>query len=227
MSTAVKKMGATGAVVDACWNKIGVSGDRACGELAVQLRFQNSPVDASSAVTFLDQDMPADYLAELTDYVARGQEREDGGTQAVLIFRLGEEWLALPLLALEDVVERRAIHSLPHRHGGVVLGLVNVRGGLLICVSLTRLMGLNEADRADSNAEGRFLVISDNGQRMAAPVDKVGGIFRYRADELRALPDTVTKGAANFTKATFAWKDKTIGLLDERRVTPALNRSIA
>lgn len=227
MSALIENERRPGAAVDACWNRIGVSGDRSCPELAVQIHCRNCPVYASAAVTFLDQDMPADYLAELTGYVARGKEREEGATHAVIVFRLGGEWLALPMLALEEVVERRAIHSLPHRRGGVVLGLVNVRGALLICVSLTRLMALNETEREGGAAERRFLVISDSVQRLAAPVDQVGGIFRYRADETKALPDTVAKGAANFTKGTFAWKGRTIGLLDERRLLPALNRSVA
>ncbi|WP_088346794.1 MULTISPECIES: chemotaxis protein CheW [Rhodomicrobium] len=212
--------------VEACWSVIGVSGDRSCPELAIQVHCRNCPVYAGAAVTFLDQDMPEAYLAELTAYVARAPERQEGATHAVIIFRLGGEWLAFPMLALEEVVKRRPIHSLPHRRGGVVLGLVNVRGALLICVSLTRLMALDETQEED-HAGRRLLVISDHGQRLAAPVDEVGGIFRYRADEVKALPDTVAKGAANFTKATFAWKDRTIGLLDEQRLLPALNRSVA
>lgn len=191
--------------------------------LADQGRFEETE-QACAAHGGSAEGMPGDYLAERTAYVAH--EREGGATHAVIIFRLGLEWLAFPMLALEEVVKRRAIHSLPHRRGGVVLGLVNVRGALLICVSLTRLMALNETQH-DNRAERRFLVISDNGQRLAAPVDEVGGIFRYRADQIKALPDTVMKGATNFTKATFAWKDRTIGVLDEQRLLPALNRSVA
>jgi chemotaxis-related protein WspD len=227
MSALIENVRPPGAAVDACWNRIGVSGDRSCSELAVQIHCRNCPVYASASAAFLDQAMPPDYLAELTGYVARRHEREVGETHAVIIFRLGREWLALPMLALEEVVEQRAIHSLPHRRGGVVLGLVNVRGGLLICVSLARLMALNETEREGGAADARFLVISDNGQRLAAPVDEVGGIFRYRSDEIKDLPDTVAKGGANFTKATFAWKDRTIGLLDDQRLLPALNRSVA
>lgn len=226
MTASIGEARAPSTAVEACWSRIGVSGDRSCPELAVQVHCRNCPIYAAAAARFLDQDMPGTYLAELTGYVAREYEREEGATQAVIIFRLGLEWLAFPILALEEVVKRRAIHSLPHRRGGVVLGLVNVRGALLICVSLTRLMALNETQQED-RAERRFLVISDNGQRLAAPVDEVGGIFRYRADEIKALPDTVAKGATNFTKATFAWKDRTIGLLDEQRLLPALNRSVA
>jgi len=226
MTASPGEVRAPGTAVEPCWSRIGVSGDRSCPELAVQVHCRNCPVYATAAVTFLDQDMPATYLAELTAYVARQHEREQGATHAAIIFRLGGEWLAFPMLALEEVVERRTIHSLPHRRGGVVLGLVNVRGALLICVSLTRLMALTDTQLED-RTERRFLVICDNGQRLAAPVDEVGGIFRYRADEIKALPDTVAKGATNFTKATFAWKDRTIGLLDEQRLLPALNRSVA
>src|SRR2546422_1979826 len=40
--------------------------------------------------------------------------------------------------SIAEVAERRVIHSLPHRRTGIVLGVVNVRGELLVCVSLGR-----------------------------------------------------------------------------------------
>jgi hypothetical protein len=60
-----------------------------------------------------------------------------------MIFRLGTEWLALPASVFQEVAELGAIHSLPHRRSGLVVGLTNVRGGeLLICFSLTKLLVL-------------------------------------------------------------------------------------
>ncbi len=45
----------------------------------------------------------------------------------------------------QEVTNLRPIHSLPHRRSGVMLGLANVRGELLICVSLAMLLGVAPA----------------------------------------------------------------------------------
>ena len=46
------------------------------------------------------------------------------------------------LLTYEEIAERRSLHSLPHRRRGIVMGIVNIRGELLICASLGKLLGL-------------------------------------------------------------------------------------
>ena len=66
------------------------------------------------------------------------------GKQSIVIFRIGPEWLALPTRVFQEIAERRTVHSLPHRQHGVVLGLINIRGELLICVSLGQLLGLEQ-----------------------------------------------------------------------------------
>src|SRR5438445_8021579 len=77
---------------------------------------------------------------------------------SAVIFRIHSEWLALPTEAFQEVAERRRIHSLPHRRNGVVLGLVNIRGELLICVDLGRVLGIgaHDSDRANPVGRGSF-----------------------------------------------------------------------
>ena len=79
---------------------------------------------------------------------------------AVLLFRLQAEWLALPAQVFQEVAERRPVHSLPHRRQGIVLGLVNVRGELLLCVSLARLLRRNDPSQPEARqaAYDRLLV---------------------------------------------------------------------
>ena len=69
--------------------------------------------------------------------------RPSRDTQSVVIFRIGAEWLALPTAV------RQGSRGPPSRFtrcrtgaSGVVLGVANVRGELLVCVSLGQLLGL-------------------------------------------------------------------------------------
>ena len=87
------------------------------------------------------------------------EDRESGGDKTVVIFRIGTEWLALPTGIFQEVVDQCVVRTLPHRRGGILRGLVNVRGELLLCVALGAVLGLEkDTQRNDkATAQGRLL----------------------------------------------------------------------
>ena len=134
------------AKIDDCWNKIGVRGNGSCPELEQHIHCRNCPVYSAAAKAFLDRDLPEDHLEEWSSHFARQKHGDDRATDCLLIFRIGFEWLALPPTLFQEVVDLRPIHSLPHRRSGSVLGLVNVRGELLVCVSLGHMLGVEKTE---------------------------------------------------------------------------------
>jgi chemotaxis-related protein WspD len=217
-------------VINDCWNKIGVHGDASCPELKQYAHCRNCPVFSAAAVTLLDRDAPAGYIVDWTSHFAKTIEVEEPDTHSAVIFRLGAEWFALPALIFDEVAELRTIHSLPHRRSSVVLGLVNVRGELIICVSLAKMLSVEEAplkpDGA-SVADGRLVVIRHEGARMAFPVDEVERTHRYHPRELRAVPATIAKAPSAYTKGMLTWRGRMVGFLDEQLIVHTLNRSVA
>ena len=121
----------------------------------------------------------------------------------------------------------RAIHSLPHRRGGIVLGLVNVRGVLRACVSLARVLGLDDEPDAGAADTRRLLVARERGEPVAFPVDEVHGTHRYAPHELQPRPATVALAAASFTRAVLPWRGGFVGLLDEQALFHTIDRSLA
>jgi len=213
-----------------CWNKIGVRGDGSCAELERHVHCRNCPVYSASAAKLLDAELPAGHLDEWTGHFASERQAEEAGTQSVVIFRIGAEWLALPTAVFQEVATLRVVHSLPHRRGGIVLGLANVRGTLLVCVSLSELLGLEKTAPKKDKAHAlprRLLVISREGRRLVFPVDEVHGIHRGQVRELKDVPATVAKGAATYAKSVLAWRDQTVGCLDDQLLFYTLNRSLA
>lgn len=214
-----------------CWNKIGVRGDGSCPELERHVHCRNCPVYSASAAKLLDADLPAGHLDEWAGHFSGERKVEEAGTQSVVIFRIGAEWLALPTAVFKEVATLRAVHSLPHRRSGLVLGLANVRGTLLVCVSLGDVLGLEktvETKKEKARAlHRRLLVISREGSRLVFPVDEVHGIHRCQPRELKAVPATVAKATATYTKSVLAWHDKTVGCLDDQLLFYTLNRSLA
>lgn len=213
-----------------CWNKIGVRGDGSCPELEHHVHCRNCPVYSASAAKLLDADLPAGHLAEWTGHFSNERPVEEANTQSVVIFRIGTEWLALPTAVFEEVAALRPMHTLPHRRSGIVLGLANVRGRLLVGVSLGDVLGLEKVSsqkREKARTQhGRLLVISREGHRLVFPVDEVHGIHRSQPRELTEVPATVAKATATYTKAVLAWRDKTVGCLDDQLLFYTLNRSL-
>lgn len=223
-----------GAPLNDCWNRIGVRGDASCPELVQYVHCRNCPVFAAAAGDLLDRELPPGYLAEWTKHFAEPEVVRDPDTHSGVIFRIGQEWLALPTALFEEVAEERAIHSLPHLRNKMVLGLVNVRGELLVCISVARMLGLEAAvaagaAKADERQAGarRLLVIRYENVRAVFPADEVHGIHRYHPRELKEPPATVTKASPTYTRALLPWRNKSVGLLDEQLLGYALSRSLA
>ena len=209
-----------------CWNRIGVRGDASCPELAARVHCRNCPIySAAAAASLLERDLTPARLDEATDDVGRPVEAAPEGAASAIVFRVGTEWFALSPLAFDEVIEPRTIRVLPHRRGGAVLGLVSVRGELLVCLSLPRVMGLPDAGAPPPG--GRLIVISHAEGRIAFPVDEVRSIHAYHVGELKALPATLARSASNFADALLPWSDRMVGRLDGARLADALNRCVA
>lgn len=215
--------------INDCWNRIGVWGDAECPELQRFIHCRNCPVYSDAAIQLLDSEVPPKYLEEWTAHFTCQKETADPHTQSVVIFRIGGEWLALPTSIFTEVSELKPIHSLPHRRGEIVLGLANIRGELLIGVSLTVLLGLEnvteERKKRPTTCE-RLLVISQEGHRFVFPVHEVHGIHRFHPRELKEIPSTLVKASSAYTKGILVWNEKSVGCLDTELLFYTLNRSL-
>jgi len=219
-----------GPVIDTCWNRIGVHGDATCQELLVHVHCHNCPVYSRGALALLDRARVHD-LDEATRLFAADKQELHRGDESAFLFRVGKEWLAISTSVLDEVSDLRAIHSLPHRRSGVVLGLANVRGELLVCVSLAQLLGV-EPETQDANVRERrhvlrrLLVVRERGLRIAFPVDEVHGTRRYSESELKPAPSTVARASDSYSRAVLPWEGHAVGLLDEELLFHSLNRNL-
>ena len=215
--------------VYACWNEIGVHGDSSCPELKKHIRCRNCPVYSGAGVKLLDRPLPADYRQEWTDHFAKPKKLPAPNRASAILFRIGREWIALPSQAFQEIADRRPVHSLPHRRKGIILGLANIRGELLICFSLGHLLQLSDLPPPAElrTAYDRLLVADWNDRRVVFPVDEVRGIHRYQQQELRDPPATLAKSSLSFTQSVFDWEGSMVGLLDPDVLFTSLNRSIS
>jgi len=218
------------AIVNDCWNRIGVRGDRSCPELKQHVHCRNCPVYSAGAAELLDGDPPANYLAEWTSHFAQPKHVEDIETRSIVIFRIGAEWLALPTPVVIEVANLLPVHSLPHRQSGAVLGIANVRGELLVCVSLGQIVGVERSATTSrehrSTVYRRLLVIRREDVRVVCPVDEVHGVHHVHPRELKDVPSTVAKAAVTYSTALLSWRERSVGILDDQLVFYSLKRSL-
>lgn len=213
---------------DTCWQSIGVYGHGTCRELLKFVHCRNCPVYSNSALRLLDQPLPKDYRDEWTAHFAKEQKLARPLKMSAVLFRIQTEWLGLPTQAFQEVAERRRTHSLPHQRQGIVLGLVNVRGELLICVSLGRLLGVEKRSSPQTirTVYDRLLVANWEGTRLVFPVDEVHGTHKFEAGDVHEPPATIAKSRPSYTQGIFLWDNRPVGLLDPSLLFSALNRSL-
>lgn len=220
---------------NACWNQIGVMGDRTCPELKTTIHCHNCPVYATAGRRLLERMAPSGYLEEWTGVLAVEQHIEltdrvaSSDTLSVTLFRLEGEWLALSASLVAEVTPMTPIRPIPHRSNEVLLGMVNIRGEIRLCASLKALMALEANDRrwVDSPVvQHRMLVVEREGERWVFPVDEVHGIHRIHLHELCYAPATVTTLPNAFTRKLFHWQDRNVSYLDEELLFYTLNRRV-
>jgi chemotaxis-related protein WspD len=210
---------------DDCWNRIGVWGDHACPELVAAVHCHNCPVFAAAGRQFLDAPSPAGYLEDWAGRLAAPPETVASELESMLIFRLADEWLALSVPVLVEVTAPRPVHRIPYR-GGVLAGLINIRGELHLCARLDQLLGIaRQAPVEGNHTEGnkaRMLVVRREQDAWVFPVDEVACVYRFAIGTLMAVPPTLARAVARFTRGVTVWNQHAVGCLDDARLFETL-----
>ncbi len=207
-----------------CWNRIGVRGDRSCPELLKVTHCNNCPVFAAAGRRFLDAPSPVGYLDEWTARLAARDDTREGDESSVLVFRLGDEWLALPVSVLVEVTRPRVLHRIPHR-GGLLAGMVNIRGELHLCVRFDLLLGVAAAAETDPELR-RLVVIRRDGEGWAFAADEVDQVHRVLLPDLTSAAPTLARSQVKMTRGVFPHANRSVGLLDDARLFQSLRERL-
>lgn len=211
-------------IAERCWQQIGVWGDQSCPELARVTHCHNCPVFAAAGRRFLDAPSSPDYLSEWTARLATAEAEAATDELGVLVFRLGDEWLALPVMVLVEVTRPRTPHRIPHR-GGLLAGVVNIRGELHLCVRLDLLLGVTPADGQLQN-HSRMIVIRHANETWVFAADEVDQVHRLPRQNLTTPAPTLARAAAKLTRGVFGSGSRSVGLLDSDRLFHAIRERV-
>lgn len=205
-----------------CWKTIGVFGDASCPELVTYTHCRNCRVFTAAGRQLMERPAPPGYREEWTAQLARPKPRL-GRDHSMLVFRVGREWLALDTLLCSEVSRWVRPHRIAHRHGGVLAGLVNIRGQLLLCVQLVALLKLGRERAPEPGA--RLVVIAREGVIWALIVDEVHGVLQVPRDAVEPPPQAV--GDGGHLRGVVRWNDHGVGYLDGDALFTALSTAVA
>ena len=210
---------------DDCWNKIGVSGDRSCPKLDEFVHCRNCPVFAGAARSFFHRPAPVEYLREWSELLAQSAITGTVDQVGMLVFRLGMEWLAVKIMVTVEVTAVCPIHRVPHRTNAILAGLINLRGQLHPCVSMHGLLGIETSDPATNPPIApRLVLIRKDGDTWAFHADEVAGVQQIPRSNLQSVPSTLANPAGSYSRAVFAWLQRSVNVLDEPRLFESLRR---
>lgn len=210
--------------IDDCWNRIGIHGDKSCPLLEEHIHCRNCSVYSAAATRLLDR-----YSLQQDQREAVVSKVEiDVKTRSLLMFRLGEEWLGLATRTLVEVAPLQAIHSLPHQRSRALLGVANVRGALVACLSLVELLDLDGsvAPASGGRVMPRMLIIAAHGGPVVVPVDEVDGIHAIDERILDAASQSGAQASAKYTRGVLQYRGRSLRWLDEEQLLSAVTRSL-
>lgn len=217
---------------ESCWNHIGVWGNEKprCPRLDECIHCQNCDVFHTASLAAYERDIPEDYRLEWTEVLAGSKETVASGTKSAIVFRIGDEWVAIAAGLCKEISRMMKIHRLPHNKSQILKGVVNNNGEIRICFSLGNLLGIAKASQmfgVESHAAyARMIVMEVGGHRYVFPVSEIKGLHHYRESDIGPLPNTVQASSASYMQGVIKMDGTSVGCLDEVLLTSQLERSI-
>lgn len=207
-----------------CWADIGVGGDRTCLELAEYTHCRNCPVFTAAGRELMERSAPEGYLAEWTEFLAGARLRTTTRSISTLVFRISAEWLAIEAAHVGEVAAVRPAHRIAHRTGGVLEGLVNIRGQLLLQVSLHKLLHLDGGTIL--KPQPRLVVLERDGVSWVVQVDEILGVQRFSTTDISPVPVTVAQGMARVSRGLISLGARNVGFVDTEQLFTLLRTAV-
>jgi chemotaxis-related protein WspD len=231
--------------IESCWNVIGIGGDRTCPELSHFIHCRNCPVYSTAGRNLLERSSPDNYQQEWTQFFAETTVDKKNKLErlaiksdylvktenlTVAIFRLQREWLALPAQVLKETISPTLIHTIPHRSNEILKGLVNIRGELQLCISLSKLLHLETTQSLPDSLSpinyARMIVIEKGSNTWVFPVDEFYGLYQFHHHDLKEPPNQTPSVINTYTKGFFYWESRSLSYIDDELLFMSLNRKV-
>lgn len=128
----------------------------------------------------------------------------------VVEFRLGEDLFGINVARVFEVIRYPAVRALPHTPP-FLEGAAELRGAVLPIVDLRKRFGI---DPSPTGPETRVIVTDLGGEKIGLVVDRVLGVIRLAAGEMRPAPKFFKGLAARYLEALVPREDRNVIVLN-------------
>ncbi|MFW5489508.1 MAG: chemotaxis protein CheW [Desulfovibrio sp.] len=193
-----------------CWKIMGSYGDKSCPELLEHGLCINCPVFSAHGRSLFDRPMPEGETDLWARLLAEEKLVPPTGLVSAIVFKLRQEWLALPTRCFVEIMDMCTVRAIPGRSNPVFRGLVNYGGELVPCMSTAALLGILAGKKNSGEnmlSQERMAVVSHNNEQLVIRIDEILGVVRYQPGGLREPPATLRDDSKRFT----------VGILTQKR----------
>lgn len=139
-------------------------------------------------------EMPAPENVEPSSTAEISQDVEPEKTSApeieLLSFRLGGEEYAVLVEDVGEVLKQRELTQVPNT-ADYILGVTSLRGTMLPIFDLCKRLGISGL----KDEKSRIIIVRVEQEEVGLLVDRVTGVIRIAADEIRPTPENIEQGA--------------------------------
>ncbi|MEO8539351.1 MAG: chemotaxis protein CheW [bacterium] len=135
----------------------------------------------------------------------------------VVIFRLADEFYALDIQTVQEIVRMQTITSIPGSDVWVE-GITNLRGRVVPVIDLRKRCGV---DAGEYTPETRIVVVSSATGMVGLIVDAVSEVMRIPGDQVEQPSAIVSVPENTYLRGIAKLEDRLVSLMDLEGVLPA------
>lgn len=149
---------------------------------------------------------------------ATDESATEAAEEHVVIFRLADEYYALDIQAVQEIVRLPAITSIPGADTWVQ-GVTNLRGRVVPVIDLRRRCGVQVTD---PTADTRIVVVNSSAGMVGLIVDAVTEVTRIPGNQIEP-PGVLLTGVDNaYLRGVAKLENKLVSLMDLEGVLPSV-----
>lgn len=184
-----------------------------------------TPDGAKLAQELLDE-KAREILRRRAESLAQAESEETSiETVGLLLFRLGEEWYAVPIEGVREIYNDYTVTRIP-RVPDFILGVINVRGEIISVTDLGEMMHVPSRTELEI---GGFLpsaiIVSNDSCVTAIVVDEIGDIVDVPRESIEPPLSTLDKTQAEFVSGSVYVNGQLIGIVNLDKVLEPIGES--